>query len=96
MPVLTPNTEKVIGILNIKDVFIVVIDHQEVEIKKLVSEPIFFSRYLKLDDALKLFQQEQLHMAIVSTTADSNDFLGVVTMEDILEELVGEIYDEDD
>ncbi len=96
MPVLAPDTEKVIGILNIKDVFIAVIDHQEVEIKKLVSEPIFFSRYLKLDDALELFQQEQLHMAIVSTNADSNGFLGVVTMEDILEELVGEIYDEDD
>ncbi|WP_424525924.1 hemolysin family protein [Spiroplasma endosymbiont of Glossina fuscipes fuscipes] len=96
MPVLTPDTEKVIGILNIKDVFIAVIDHQEVEIKELVSEPIFFSRYLKLDDALELFQQEQLHMAIVSTNDDSNDFLGVVTMEDILEELVGEIYDEDD
>ncbi|RUO86239.1 HlyC/CorC family transporter [Spiroplasma endosymbiont of Megaselia nigra] len=96
IPVLVPETEKVIGILNIKDVFIAVIDHQEVDIKSLVSEPIFFSRYLKLDDALELFQQEQVHMAVVSTNEDSNNFLGIVTLEDILEELVGEIYDEDD
>ncbi|WFG95835.1 CBS domain-containing protein [Spiroplasma citri] len=64
IPVLAPETEKVIGILNIKDVFIAVIDHQEVDIKSLVSEAIFFSHYLKLDDALELFQQEQVHIAV--------------------------------
>ncbi|UZQ30594.1 MAG: CBS domain-containing protein [Spiroplasma phoeniceum] len=95
IPVLVPETEKVIVILNINDVFIAVIDHQEVDIKSLFSEP-FFSLYLKLDDALELFQQEQAHMLVVSTNEDSNNFLGIITLEDILEELVDEIYDEDD
>ncbi|AHF57831.1 hemolysin family protein [Spiroplasma eriocheiris] len=96
MPIISRTDGSVEGILNIKDVLIAIIDKKEVNIKELASEPIYISKHLKLDDALELLQQEQVHMAIVTPNRESKTFIGVVTMEDIIEELVGEIYDEDD
>lgn len=96
MPVVNRHTKTVIGILNIKDVIFYFIDNNLFDLQKVMHEPLFLSRRVKLNDALQKMQQEQKHLAIVISRKNANDFLGIITMEDIVEELVGEIYDEDD
>ncbi|HRX58436.1 MAG TPA: hemolysin family protein [Eubacteriales bacterium] len=65
-----------------------------VPLAKVMDEPRFVSANTAIDDLLPLMSTQRTQIAIV--TDDDNKVLGVVTVEDILEELVGEIYDEDD
>lgn len=65
-----------------------------VHLAKVMDEPRFVSANTAIDDLLPLMSTQRTQIAIV--TSDDNKVLGVVTVEDILEELVGEIYDEDD
>ncbi|MBQ6470071.1 MAG: HlyC/CorC family transporter [Lachnospiraceae bacterium] len=62
--------------------------------RPLLDEPYFVHQSMKIDDLLKTLSQKQINMAVV--TDNYGGTLGVVTVEDILEELVGEIWDEDD
>ena len=64
------------------------------DIKELVTEAHFIYKSRKLSDILSDFKEKRLHLAIV--TDEYGGMLGIVTMEDLLEELVGEIWDEDD
>ena len=67
---------------------------QALDIRPLLDEPYFVYQSMKIDDLLSTMSQKQINMAIV--TDNYGGTLGVVTVEDILEELVGEIWDEDD
>ena len=64
------------------------------ELSDIMSEPVFVPKSLKISDLLKLLQKKKSHIAIVNDGYGGT--LGIVTMEDILEELVGEIWDEHD
>ena len=64
------------------------------ELSEIMSEPVFVPKSLKISDLLKLLQKKKSHIAIVNDGYGGT--LGIVTMEDILEELVGEIWDEHD
>ena len=64
------------------------------ELSEIMSEPVFVPKSLKISDLLKLLQKKKSHIAIVNDGYGGT--LGFVTMEDILEELVGEIWDEHD
>ena len=64
------------------------------ELSEIMSEPVFVPKSLKISDLLKLLQKKKAHIAIVNDGYGGT--LGIVTMEDILEELVGEIWDEHD
>ncbi|MBR4991648.1 MAG: HlyC/CorC family transporter [Clostridia bacterium] len=64
------------------------------DLREIMSAPVFVPKSLKISDLLKLLQKKKSHIAIVNDGYGGT--LGIVTMEDILEELVGEIWDEHD
>lgn len=95
LPVFHDQIDNIVGILNVKDVFPVVLSKKEgVVIRDLIHEPLLVPETKKIDDLLKEMRQKQVHMAIIFDEYGS--FSGIVTIEDILEELVGEIQDEHD
>lgn len=95
IPVYAKNINHMKGIIRVQDVIGVLLrDEEEKTLKSLVEYTVFVHPDRKIDYTLKMMQLRQKHMAIV---VDKNrKFLGIVTMEDILEELVGEIFDESD
>ena len=64
------------------------------DITKIMKEPVFAPASLSISNLLKLFRTSQTHLVILLDEYGGTD--GIVTMEDVLEELVGEIYDEHD
>jgi len=94
-PVYEESLDNIIGILYTKDLMRSLIeDPNKKEIRGLLREPIFISESAMIKHVLKQFQQKHVHMAVV--TNEVGEVAGMVTMEDILEELVGEIQDEYD
>lgn len=90
---------KVIGIINEKDVFDVLAKEEQTEeekIKLIVKEPLYISYRRLLPYALEKIQRSAEHMVIVVDNLKEKNYLGIITLEDILEELIGEIYDEHD
>lgn len=93
VPVYHEDMDHIVGILHEKD-FYAMSYRGETEITAMMKPPICAPSSLKLTKMLKLFQKEKTHMAIVVDEFGGTE--GLVTMEDVLEELVGEIYDEHD
>ena len=91
MPVVT--TGKVVGLINTKEV-LAFSRCQNTNWKKLMHDPIKFKKNASLLDSLNILQGKRVHMGIVE--GDHNMPIGIVTIEDIIEEVLGEIYDEDD
>ncbi len=85
--------DNIIGIINQKDFYIngKVTSQQ---ITDIITKPLFIHQSEKIDRLLKMLQKEKSHIAVVID--EYGGTLGIVTMEDILEELVGEIWDEHD
>lgn len=94
VPVYKEDKDNIIGILSEKDFFTVLLKNQEVKIEELVTKPLFVSESTKVNDLIKEFQKIKKHFAVVVDEYGGTS--GIVTMEDALEELVGEIYDEYD
>jgi len=95
IPVYHEQIDNVIGLLNVKDIFAAAFRQQmDVTIKELMYEPCFVPESKKIDELLKELQVKKQHMAVVLDEYGS--FAGIVTVEDMLEELVGEIMDEFD
>ncbi len=95
IPVYLDTIDNIVGIINIKDIFI----HQstaedEPNIKKLMNRPYFIPENKKLDQLLHQFKKRKHHIAIV--VDEHGGVAGLITMEDVLEEIVGEISDESD
>lgn len=85
--------DHIVGVLHQKD-FYTSEGISEQNIEELLSPPIFIPESESIRDLLKLLQINQSHLAVVVN--EYGETLGIVTMEDILEELVGEIWDEHD
>jgi CBS domain containing-hemolysin-like protein len=94
MPVFAETRDNVIGILNERDFFTMLITGAAFDLKQLVKKPIFVPKAMRVDTLIETLQRENMHLAVV--TDEYGGTSGIVTMEDALEELVGEIYDEHD
>lgn len=95
LPVYIDQMDNITGILNVKDVFGALYSRRKVgSIREMVYEPYFVPESKRIDELLNELQVCKLHMAIVLD--EYGTFAGIVTVEDILEELVGEILDEFD
>jgi len=95
IPVYHDQIDNITGILNVKDVFSAMVSHRkESTIKEIMYDPMFVPETKKIDDLLKELQVHRVQMAIIIDEYSS--FVGIVTVEDILEELVGDILDEYD
>lgn len=93
VPVYEETQDRIVGILHIKDV-LPHIDKEVMDWLPLLREPYFVPESKKLDDLLKEFQEKKVHQAIVVDEYGGTS--GLVTLEDVIEEIVGEINDEYD
>lgn len=93
LPVYRETIDNVVGLIHERDFFIGYVNGEK-EIKHLVQDIVFTTEYTRISTLLKQLQKRKIHMAAVSD--EYGGLVGIVTMEDILEELVGEIWDEHD
>ena len=94
VPVYKDNIDTIVGILNQKDFYEAYIDGATKFSKIMIKNIIYVPDSMRISDVLRKLQTEKRHLAIV--VDEFGGTMGVVTLEDILEQLVGEIYDERD
>ena len=94
LPIWDKNSENIIGVILVKDLLKVIIKSKKFNIKKILQKPIFIPETTNLLNQLNSFKEKKNHMAFV---VDEYGVLqGLITLEDILEEIVGQIEDEFD
>lgn len=94
IPVYKNDKDHIVGILYVRDFFPALVKNSRLAWKKLIRPVKFVSSQMKIDDLIVELQKSKMMLAIVS--GEYGDVLGLVSMEDALEEIVGEIYDEHD
>ncbi|AMV09916.1 hemolysin family protein [Geobacillus sp. G4] len=94
IPVYEGDIDNVIGILSESDFFSELVQKREVRIRDLLRQPLFVVESMKVSDLLPELQKSKVHMAIV--VDEFGGTAGLITLEDILEQIVGEIWDEHD
>ncbi len=95
VPIYSGSIDNITGIVNLKNVFMHLLENRHhMQLSELSEKPLFIYETLSLTSLLEQFKSSQNHMAIV--VDEFGGMAGIVTLEDILEELVGEIYDEKD
>jgi len=90
LPVYEENIDNILGILYQKDFY----NHGETPVSELVKPVKFIFSSMKISRLLKLFQDTKCHMVVINDEYGGTE--GIVTLEDVIESLVGEIYDEHD
>jgi magnesium and cobalt transporter len=93
-PVYSKTIDNVVGILYVKDLICADIDEQEFSVKAFMRKPYFVPETKRLDDLLREFKKRRVHIAIAID--EYGGVSGIVSMEDILEVIVGDIQDEFD
>ena len=93
-PVYERTIDHVVGILYVKHLFKELVEGRQPELKDLMLQPVFIPKSMKLNAIMDEFRQSQTHMVVVAD--EYGGISGIVTMEDVLEQLVGEIWDEND
>ena len=94
LPLWKENTDNIIGTLHIKDLLRAKNINNSIEINEIMQKPQFISENTSLSEQLNNFKKETIQMAFVID--EYGDLQGLITLEDILEEIVGEIFDEFD
>ena len=90
LPIYEENVDNIVGILYQKDFY----NHGDLPVAQLVKPVKFIFSSMKISRLLKLFQETKCHMVVVNDEYGGTE--GIVTLEDVIESLVGEIYDEHD
>lgn len=93
-PVYKESLDSVVGVLNIKDLIVHLNDGENFEWQTLIREPFFVPETKKIDDLLREIQENRKHLAVVVDEYGGTS--GIITLEDIVEEVVGDIKDEFD
>lgn len=93
LPVFKGDIDHIVGVLHMKDLIYMVSLGQVIILQDLLRPPVFISPNAHAKDLLKLFQKQHVHMAVVQ---DAGRTVGVVTLEDLIERIVGDIRDEHD
>ena len=95
VPVYEGTIDNIIGVLQLrKYIKAWLTDREHIDLRALLDEPYFIHQSTNIDELLPIMSNKKLNLAIV--TDNYGGTLGIVTVEDILEELVGEIWDEED
>ena len=93
-PVYERTVDHVVGILYVKHLLKELVEGNPVDLKELLLEPVFIPKSMKLHAIMDEFRSSRSHMVVVAD--EYGGISGIVTMEDVLEQLVGEIWDEND
>ena len=94
IPVYSGSVDNIIGVLHTRDYLEMLLKTSKPDLNALIQPAFFIYRSKKLSSILADFRYKRLHLAVV--TDDYGGTLGIVTMEDLLEQLVGDIWDEDE
>lgn len=96
IPVYSDTVDNIIGIMYLSEILKFILDNgrKEFDINNFLHEAIFLPQSMKLDSVLKTLKEKHIHMAIV--TDEYGGTMGIVTFEDVIEEIVGDIWDEKD
>ncbi len=94
IPVYRESKDSIAGILYVKDLLPYLTEGREIDIEKILRKPYFIPELKKIGDLLKEFRQGREHIAV--TVDEYGVPVGLVTIEDIVEEITGEIFDEYD
>ena len=94
LPVRAANSDRIIGILRVRTFLKEYRKNPRIEVRSVMTAPYVIRQNTKIDNLLTHMRQHKLQMAIVQD--EKRKVVGLVTIEDILEELVGEIFDEED
>lgn len=94
IPVYRDTTDHICGILHLNRLYKTLVHDPDAEIEPLLMEPTFVHKTMALPDVLNLMRKRKSHLVIV--TDEYGGTMGILTMEDVLEQLVGEIWDETD
>ncbi|MGL5693600.1 MAG: hemolysin family protein [Peptostreptococcaceae bacterium] len=96
IPVYENDIDNIVGILYVKDLFSQArkVGFENIEIEKIIQKPYFVPENKKTNELFKSFKKDKIHVAIL--VDEYGGFSGIVTMEDLIEEIMGEIDDEYD
>ena len=94
IPVYEGSIDNIIGVLYLNHYFKALLDDPDADLRKLLMEPCYVYKTTKLPAVLETLKRAKQHLAIV--TDEYGGCLGLITMEDVLEQIVGDIWDETD
>ena len=94
IPVYQDTIDNIIGILHVNLVLRELTENPDADILGSLMEPLFVHKTMPLDDVLALMRVERSHLVVV--TDEYGGVMGILTMEDVMEQLVGDIWDEND
>ncbi|MGL5345825.1 MAG: hemolysin family protein [Peptostreptococcaceae bacterium] len=96
IPIYEGSIDNIIGVLHIKDLLIEAkkVGFESIDIKKIMNKPFFVPKTKKANELFKMLQSNRIHMALLID--EYGGFCGIVTMEDLIEEIMGDIEDEYD
>ncbi len=93
-PVRSDKKSEIVGTVHVKDLFDLISKRKNISLKKILRATNYASEDDKIDTQLRRFQRKRIHQAVVLNK--EGNISGLITLEDILEELVGSIRDEHD